>query len=600
MSKQLNSANELIDLTEIFAILWAHKIFITFITGLFIFISGYNALTSVKKYTAQAIFQIERINNNSQFTLPSELGALASIAGFAGINNSNVSKVLLERTTGREFILEQSKKLSLAEDRYFNTYDPNFKDPFWKEAIKNIIGWETKQPETDAIVESIIIKKYLKNVKLKNTEGGAIVVAVTHVSPAKAANYANTIMEEVRLLVEAESTNAQKLRLNYLSETLADSLQEMESTQESLKNYTLKNSALAKENFISGSLKLDELRMEKRKVKEISNLLFILEDLIKNENLNDKTYEILRAKYPLVDDVDFRRILGMSETISAWTWPNIDTIEAVSTTLRDRVNRLDINIKTIEENAKIYATSAEDLAKLNRQAKIAEATYKVLIEQVKSQSLAAGFQPETFKVFEYATPPLVASFPNRKRFLVIGTILGVFVGCALALINSIRSGYYFTRTNLISDVNAELSLQLKPIKSLSRKSVSKIFSFISKNRITVLDEVEVKLANKKLIFVFNSRGRVNAASAARLFALQSAQSGRNVVLCDTTGELETETKGKSNNHPSGLPIVNLDEKINVMTETKGPAFFTSTQLRSTIENLTTHFDQVFICASTKN
>ena len=61
----------------------------------------------------------------------------------------------------------------------------------------------------------------------------------------------------------------------------------------------------------------------------------------------------------------------------------------------------------MEDNAKIYASSAEDLAKLLEMLKIAEATYTVLIEQVKSQSLAAGFKPETFKVFEYATPPLV-------------------------------------------------------------------------------------------------------------------------------------------------------------------------------------------------
>ena len=54
----------------------------------------------------------------------------------------------------------------------------------------------------------------------------------------------------------------------------------------------------------------------------------------------------------------------MSETISAWTWPKNETIEAVSATLRDRIKRLDIDIQIIEENAKIYATSAEDLAKL--------------------------------------------------------------------------------------------------------------------------------------------------------------------------------------------------------------------------------------------
>ena len=65
--------------------------------------------------------------------------------------------------------------------------------------------------------------------------------------------------------------------------------------------------------------------------------------------------------------------------------------------LRDRIKRLDIEITDIEENAQIYATSAEDLAKYTRDAKIAEATYTVLIEQVKSQSLAAGFSQKLLK-----------------------------------------------------------------------------------------------------------------------------------------------------------------------------------------------------------
>ena len=136
-------------------------------------------------------------------------------------------------------------------------------------------------------------------------------------------------MEEIRSLVEDENTAAQSLRLSYLSETLADALQDMEEAQKDLKDYALENSAMAQKNFISGSLKLDEIRMEKRKVEEIANLLYILENMVKSENLDDNSYEILRSNHPLVDDIDFRRILGMSETISAWSWPEIETIEAV-------------------------------------------------------------------------------------------------------------------------------------------------------------------------------------------------------------------------------------------------------------------------------
>ena len=55
-----------------------------------------------------------------------------------------------------------------------------------------------------------------------------------HASPTKAAEYANRFMEDIRNLVEDEDNTAQQLKLNYLSETLADALQDMETTQKIL------------------------------------------------------------------------------------------------------------------------------------------------------------------------------------------------------------------------------------------------------------------------------------------------------------------------------------------------------------------------------
>ena len=162
----------------------------------------------------------------------------------------------------------------------------------------------------------------------------------------------------------------------------------------------------------------------------------------------------------------------MSETISAWIWPEIEMIEAVSATLRDRIKRLDVEIKNIEENAKLYATSAEDLDKFKRDAKIAEATYTVLIEQVKSQTLAAGFQPETFKVFEYATPPIAPSSPKRLLVLALGAALGVVTGCALAISNAKRRCVFTTADHhycLISRQNS------KSNQNLSRDLIEKQF-----------------------------------------------------------------------------------------------------------------------------
>ena len=158
------------------------------------------------------------------------------------------------------------------------------------------------------------------------------------------------------------------------------------------------------------------------------------------------------------------------------------------------------------------------MAKFTRDAKIAEATYTVLIEQVKSQSLAAGFQPNTFKVYEYATPPLKPSSPKRNVILAMGTALGIFIGIALALFNAVRRGVYFTSSALISNVNADLSLNSKTIKRVARRSIAQIILMISKKEIKVLDEADLQLASKKIIYVINSGGQPAATDAARLLA----------------------------------------------------------------------------------
>ena len=254
--------------------------------------------------------------------------------------------------------------------------------------------------------------------------------------------------------------------------TLADALEDMQKAQKNLKDYALRNSTMAQENFIADSLKLDKIRMEKRKVQAIADLLSVIENTINSGNLDSKSYESLRSSNPLVDDIEFRRILGMSETIKCLDpWPDIETIKAVSATLRDRIKRLNIDIANIQENARIYATSAEDLAKYTRDAKIAEATYTVLIEQVKSQSLAAGFQPETFKVFEYATPPLSPSSPKRNFILVLGALLGLFTRVCNGIDKFNAKESLLHKSALLSNAEPDLALKSKHIRRLARKSI---------------------------------------------------------------------------------------------------------------------------------
>ena len=140
MSEQIYQNEDEINLSEL-ASLWSHKILIVLITGISIFLSLFYALTTEKKYTAKAVFDIEQ-NNSQGLSLGGELGALASIAGFGSSVNSGTD-ILIERIESREFILEASQKLTLSEDQFFNSHNPDTKDPAWKALIKTVIGWQT-------------------------------------------------------------------------------------------------------------------------------------------------------------------------------------------------------------------------------------------------------------------------------------------------------------------------------------------------------------------------------------------------------------------------------------------------------------------------
>ena len=98
----------------------------------------------------------------------------------------------------------------------------------------------------------------------------------------------------------------------------------------------------------------------------------------------------------------------------------------------------------------------------------------------------------------------------------------------------------------------------------------------------------------------NSGGKMTASNTARLLATQSAQSGRNVVLCDTTGQVEKDIKEKNTADVSASPIHKINDNLSAITDANGSSFFTATTFNTTIKDLAKRFDQVFIYTSNRN
>ena len=518
MQDYINSTTgDEVSLREVFMTLWAYKLLISTACALGILLSGNYALNAKKVFTSVALFKLDQ-NNSTSIKFNGELGALADLIGMdSGQANNNLPE---DQIKGRIFIESLDAKLNFQDDPFFNSYNPNPVDPIWKSFIKHAIGW--KRPARD-INESIwqgITAKYSGNINLDKTDNGSLKIKVTHENAQRAAEIANVIMETIISNAKNKFNTSQDRQLKYLSTTLANTLNDLEVSQSNLKDFTLENSALPLENFAVRSLQLDALRENLSRTIEMRNAVAALSLILENQALNMENYLSLRQQFPIVDQVEFRRVLGQNEIISSWSWPEISSVKAVFDTLSERKSRLQSQINASQINAERSSQALETYARLEREAKIAEATYTVMIEQVKAQSMVAGYRPNKTEIFEYASASINPSAPNRKLILTLGLVLGLFLGISVALILAFFRGVYYSKKSLLTDAKAPFTASIKTLTHFHNKNLNKINTILMKKPISVLRDIttEIHKSNTTQVMVTSSRTRFISSDVAKTLA----------------------------------------------------------------------------------
>ena len=581
-----------IDLGELFRTLWAHKILIALVSAGALFAAGYYALTADKEYTTKAVFTAP-VQESGGFSLGGELGGLAALAGLAPGSSSGSASVL-ERAQSREFILAASEELKFADDPDFNDYDANAEDPLWKATIKSRIGWVSERDEA-AIVERNILENYAELVGISETDGGAFEISVTNSDPRRAADYANALMNMVADMVDREQKEETDERLAYLSDILATSLVDVERTQEALADFSLRNGVTPEQSLISESADLERYRREKEDAEAFMRVVVELMALVSANATTPEAFTKLRAAHPAVDDIRFRRILGLSETVNTWSWPSYATLELVGSTLNNRLTRLNVEINELSEQAGMTARRVEELADLKRQATIAEATYRVMIEQVKSQTLSAGYQPDNFKVYQYATPPITPSAPKQALILALGLVLGIFAGSALALILGMRRGVHHGLNGLTAQVGAGMTLKLQRVRRLCRLPLNIISERLAARAFNDLDEATIELSGERLVLVSSLSARASSAGVARLLAAAAARSSKRVLLCDTTWSSDTgdDATELTEYYTTAAAIEGVDV-VRVQHVISKSNIYARTDFQPTIAAFVKDYDQVIV------
>lgn len=594
-----SKSNDEIDLKELFISLWAYKLFIAGVCVLCIILAGNYASNKDRKFSSEAIFRLGKTKRNA-ISLNNSLDAISSISGLMG-NATKISNLKKDQVTSRVFIEKLDAKLNFHADSYFNSYDPNAIDPNWVSTIKRTLGWKKYPIDAQEAIWQSIIKKYTDNVFLDETSEGSIKINVTHKVPERAAEIANEIMDTIITNTQEKNDKQQDQMLNYLSNTLAKALNDLEKSQSDLKEFALKNSALPLENFTAGSVELDVLREQLSRSSELYEAVAALSSMLQNKATGQDDYNTLRQRFPIIDEVEFRRVLGQNEIISSWSWPEANSVDAVLETLSERKKRLQSQIKASQKDAESSSVALENYAKLERKAKIAEAAYTVLIEQVKAQSMAAGYRPDEVEVYEYASVSIKSSEPNQIAILGLGTILGLFMGSSLSLILARRRGVYFSKEYLKAGAQARLTANVRAILPFRKKSLDDLNTMLIKKPRSDLRDmaIEIHKSDTKQVVVTSSRAKLTGNDAALALASYMQSDSMKIAVIDFSSKEKTLSFDEKNLSIGSFVITESNGNLLILRPNANLAAVELLNQKDFIKNmhsLNSTIDLLFLCA----
>ncbi|MDB9696518.1 Wzz/FepE/Etk N-terminal domain-containing protein [Amylibacter sp.] len=590
--------NDEIDLREIFAILWNHKILIIFTCAIGVCLGGYYALTIEKTYTSLASFKLSK--NQTQRNAFSDSSGLYSI--LSGVEAKNNTQGSLEEVMGREFIEAMDLKLDFSKDDFFYNHNSNYKEPAWKEVIKKLIDWKGDYTDPDEQMWQSITNIYKNNIEMTFPKGSdGLLISVTHGDAYRSAEIANTIMQTLIDNSKIDSKNNQNSRLNYLSETLATAQEDLENALLSKKKFILEKSAVPLEAFSIKMEKLESLRLQLNRTSEIHNSLAELSAMLATESVSHSDYLLLREMFPIIDQVEFRRMLGQSEIISSWKWPDKIIVDAVFDTLTDRRKRLEAEVSAAQKEATKTGIAVEEFSALERKIKVAESTYTVLIEQVKAQSMLAGYHPDNSQVYEYAAPPLKASYPNRTIFIAIGAFLGLLIGCTSAYIFTLFRGVFYSFQALINITQAQIYIKAYPLISTKRMSLKQLIDNLPKKSLATLRELAVTVhsSDNNLVLFTSLNSKLRGSDVANALASYMQSDNMKIALINLSAKSEL-TNDQENPKNTGLFTTVFDiAKISVLqpnNKFEPIDSLCSHNFQDQIQLIQSNFDLIFLCA----
>ena len=588
-----------IDLKELMINLWSNKIIILITTILTIFIGGVITGNSEKEYTARALFKLSSNEKSYKPQLPAGAQGAASLAGITLPGNTKHDD-LVERLGGRVFIEQIDQIIGLRSDNFYNSFNPDYVEPKWKVLLKKILGISNGIYNEEEIIWSSTIENFLDNVVIDSTDASNLQVKVVHTNPDRAAEIANTIMNKIISDQEVYQDEIQNFQLQYLSDTLAKALDDLELVKSKMGNYAIENNANPKEGFALASKKLVIAKDKYKEHSELYMAVLAISKLFQNGNIRptDNEYNALQKSHPIIDQVEFRRIFGQNEIISEWSWPEETTVYTVLKTLDDRRSRLESEVEAAQDYAESFAKNLQEYTKYERDVKTAEAKYQVIMQQSMRNSLFAGIENSQSEVYEYAISPIRTN-SSTTIALAISGLIGIFLGILIALVVVKIRGVYSSNNLLISAKNVNFSEKInRKFNRISKKDFKTLKDTLISNPYLLRDlKLEVHKSKRKIVMISNVGSKLKSARFSKILAIDMQADGMRTVLIDFSRPSRTDDNEKAFYSKTNFLILEEFEGLMIMApgETRSAmSFLTKKEAKEQLHKLSSEFDSVIL------
>lgn len=224
LDNQVNYEN-VIDLKQVFKVMWKKKFFIGGITSFVGILSVIYALYLPNIYSSSALLA----PTSQDDSLSSKLGSLSGLAGLAGVNiaggNITNSQIAVKRIQSFEFFstyfLPNIKLENLLAIKTWQlkdnelTYDPNIFDPVASKWVR-----EVSYPKEATPSAQEAYKEYKKILNIsQEIDTGLVYLSIDHISPVIAKEWVDIIIYNINeSMREVDKLDAQN-SINFLNES---------------------------------------------------------------------------------------------------------------------------------------------------------------------------------------------------------------------------------------------------------------------------------------------------------------------------------------------------------------------------------------------